>query len=89
MPQDLMSFAPFILLIVLFYFLLIRPQQQQQKKRKDLLESLQEGANVRTIGGMYGTIEKIKDDIVTLRIAESVRIRIARFGIESVIQDKE
>lgn len=87
--DQLVNFAPFILLIVLFYFLLIRPQQQQQKKRKELLESLQEGSNVRTIGGIYGTIEKIKDDVVTLRVADSVRIRIARFGIESVVTEKE
>lgn len=85
MPDNILSFAPFVILIVLFYFMLIRPQSQQQKKRKELLDSLREGNKIRTIGGMYGTIEKIKDDELTVRIAENVKIRLARFGVESVI----
>ncbi|MCW3490793.1 preprotein translocase subunit YajC [Dethiobacter alkaliphilus] len=86
MPAELINFAPFIILLVLFYFLLIRPQQQQQKKRKELLDSLKVGDDVRTIGGFYGTIEKINDDVVTLRVADNVRLRLARFGVESVVQ---
>jgi preprotein translocase subunit YajC len=85
LPDNILSFAPFVILIVLFYFMLIRPQTQQQKKRKELLDSLREGNKIRTIGGIYGTIEKIKDDELTVRIAENVKIRLARFGVESVI----
>ena len=69
------------------YFLMIRPQQQQQKRRKELLQSLTEGSKIRTIGGIYGTIEKIKDDEVTIRIADNVRIKMARFAIETVLND--
>jgi preprotein translocase subunit YajC len=83
--EGIIGFAPLILLFVLFYFLLIRPQTQQQKKRKALLDSLQEGNKIRTIGGIYGTVEKIKDDELTVRIADNVRIRLARFGVETII----
>lgn len=89
MTDYLTTFTPFILLIVLFYFMLIRPQMQQQKKRKELLEALKEGNRIRTIGGVYGTIEKIKDEEITVRIADNVRIRMAKFGIESVINNKD
>jgi len=87
--EALQGFLPFILLFVIFYFLLIRPQMQQQKKRKELLESLKEGDQIRTIGGIYGTIEKIKGDDLTVRIAENTRVRIARFGVERVMNEKE
>jgi preprotein translocase subunit YajC len=88
-PAVLQSLLPFILLFVVFYFLLIRPQMTQQKQRKELLSSLKEGDKIRTIGGMYGTIEKIKDDDLTVKIAENTKIRIARFGIERVMTEKE
>jgi preprotein translocase subunit YajC len=87
--EILTNLTPFLLLIVLFYFILIRPQMQQQKKRKELLESLSEGDRIRTIGGIYGSIEKIKDEEMTVRIADNVTVRMARFGVERVITDKE
>ncbi len=87
--EGIQQFFPFIILIVVFYFLLIRPQMTQQKKRKELLSSLKEGDKIRTIGGLYATIEKIKDDELTVRIAENTRVRLARFGVESIIRDKE
>ncbi len=87
--DQLQQFFPFILLIIIFYFLLIRPQMNQQKKRKELLGSLQEGDKIRTIGGVYGVIEKIKDDDLTVKISENTKVRMARFGIESIIREKE
>lgn len=87
--DQLQQFFPFILLIIIFYFLLIRPQMNQQKKRKELLASLQEGNKIRTIGGVYGVIEKIKDDELTVKISENTKVRMARFGIESIIREKE
>lgn len=88
-PALLQSLLPFVLLFVVFYFLLIRPQMTQQKQRKELLSSLKEGDKIRTIGGVYGTIEKIKDDDLTVKIAENTKIRMARFGIERILNEKE
>lgn len=87
--ETIQGLLPLIVLFVVFYFLLIRPQMTQQKKRKELLLSLQEGDKVRTIGGIYGNIEKIRDDEITVRIADNTRIRMARFGIETIIKEKE
>lgn len=87
--EAIQGFAPFIILFILFYFLLIRPQTQQQKKRKELLDSVKEGDKIRTIGGIYGTVEKMKGDELTIRIAENTKIRLARFGVESILNEKE
>lgn len=83
------SLLPIILLIVIFYFLLIRPQQKQQKKRQELLSSLQKGDRVVTIGGIYGVIKDIKEDVLTLRIADNVNIKFARGGIDRVLEEEE
>lgn len=50
---------PFILI---FYFLLIRPQKKQQKQISDMLSSLKVGDEIVTVGGIVGTIVRIKDD---------------------------
>lgn len=82
-------FVPLILLFVIFYFLLIRPQQKQQKRRQELLASLKKGQRVVTIGGIYGVIKEISEDVLTLRIADSVNIKFARGGIDRVIEEEE
>jgi len=82
-------FLPLILLFVIFYFMLIRPQQRQQKKRQDLLRNLKKGDRVVTIGGMYGVIKEINDNILTLRIADNVNVKFVRGGIDRVLQDEE
>ncbi len=78
-----------IVIFAIFYFILIRPQQQQQKRRREMLASLKKGDRVLTIGGIYGVIKEINDDVLTLRIADNVNIKFARGGIERVIDDEE
>lgn len=78
-----------VVIFAIFYFILIRPQQQQQKKRREMLGALKKGDRVVTIGGIYGVIKEIKEDMVTLRVADNVNIKFARGGVERVIEDEE
>lgn len=74
---------PFVLMMAVFYFFLIRPQQVQQKKRREMLQALRRGDKVITVGGIHGEIVALRDDVVTLRIADGVDIKISRNGIGS------
>jgi len=65
----------------MMWFLLIRPQQQAAKKKKQLIESLNVKDDVVTIGGIYGTILKVKEETVILRIAEKVEIEILKNAV--------
>ena len=47
-----------------FYFLLIRPNKKRQKEQQNLLNSLKEGTEVITIGGIKGTIAFVGEDYV-------------------------
>jgi preprotein translocase subunit YajC len=64
---------------------LIRPQQKRDKERKQMLGSLKEGDQIITIGGIYGKILDIKDDIITLEIGDKVKIKVTRTAIGNVI----
>ena len=82
------NFMPIVLMLLIFYFLLYRPQKKARQERDAMLSSLKVGSRVITIGGIYGTITALTDEIVHLRIADKVEIEVARGSI-SGFADKE
>jgi len=80
------SFLPLILIFAIFYFLLIRPQSKKAKEHKQMLEALKRGDKVMTNGGIYGVIDDIDGENVTLKIGvgSDVKIRINRSYIASL-----
>jgi preprotein translocase subunit YajC len=74
-------FLPLILIFIIFYFLLIRPQQIKQKKHKEMQQNLERGDEVVTNGGIHGTIVRIKEDVITLKIAEKMEIQVSKSAI--------
>jgi len=77
-------------MVVIFYMVLIRPQRRRQQAQRQLIESLDVGDEVVTLGGMYGTIRALDDESVTLEVAPSVDIRFARGAIaRKLVYDDE
>ncbi|MBI3611160.1 MAG: preprotein translocase subunit YajC [Nitrospirae bacterium] len=74
----LVSFLPFALIFVIFYFLLILPQQRKQKKHRAMLEALKKGDRILTTGGIMGTVAALNKDVVTVQVADNVRIKVRR-----------
>jgi preprotein translocase subunit YajC len=83
------QFVPLILIFVVFYFLLIRPQQKKAKEHQNYLANLKKGDRVITGGGIHGQITGITDTVVTLEIAENVRIKVSRSAIAGSAADAE
>lgn len=75
-----------VVIFVIFYFLLIRPQQKKQKDLKAMLDNLAYGDNVTTTGGIHGKVTGLADAIVTLEIADKVRIKVSRSAIGAILQ---
>jgi len=79
----IMSFLPMIAIIAIFYFLMIRPQQKQAKMLKEMRSALQRDDKVVTSGGIHGIITNIKsDDVVTVKIADGVKIDVDRNSLQ-------
>jgi preprotein translocase subunit YajC len=76
----------FMMIIVMgiFYVMLILPQQRQRKKTQAMLAALKNGDKVITSSGIYGTVNGIDGETVILKIADQVKIRIARSAIAQV-----
>lgn len=75
---------PMVIVFAIFYLLLIRPQQKQQKKMKAMLASVERDDEVITRGGIHGKVAGIAEGIITLEIAQNVKIKINREYIATV-----
>jgi len=87
--NGLMALLPLVFIMVIFYVLLILPAQRRQKKVNEMLAALQSGDKVITNGGIYGTIVGLDGDTVQLRIAEQVKIKVARNAVAALAEPKE
>lgn len=74
-----------IILMVVMFAVMIIPQRRREKKVKNMLSAIKPGDRVRTIGGIYGTIGAVKEDVITLLVGpDKVRLVFARGAISSV-----
>lgn len=77
---------PLIVIFAIFYFLLILPQSRQEKKRKAMLAALKKGDRVVTTGGLIGIIDKVDEQMVTLRLVPSeVKVKVEKGAIRGVL----
>ena len=79
--NPLMAFLPLIIIFAIFYFLLIRPQQKRAKDHRNFLDSLNRGDEVMTTGGLIGKITGLTDNVVTLEVADKVKVKVVRAQI--------
>ncbi len=79
----------FALVIGIFYFLIIRPQNKKQKETKAMIEAVEKGDKVTTIGGIRGTVESVKESIVSVRVYNDVKIDFNKSAISEDVKDKK
>ena len=84
--QDLMFFLPMIAII---YFMIFLPKKKEQQAMTKMLESLKKGDRVLTNSGMYGEISAIRDNIITLKFHDGVRIDFSKSAISRAVEEKE
>lgn len=82
------TLVTFGLVFLIFYFLIIRPQNKKQKEQKQMLQSLEKGDRVVTIGGIRGVIQSLKEDVVTLKVGGNSTLEFTRNSISSVLEKK-
>ena len=73
-----------VLIFAIFYFLMIRPQAKERKKHEEMLNGLKKGDEIVTSGGIHGVISNLKDDTLSVKIAENVKVEITRSAVSRV-----
>lgn len=86
----LLTLGYLVFFILIMYLLIFLPQKRRDKKSKAMLDAMQVGNTVITIGGVTGKIINIKDDEVTVETGvEKAKINFKKWAIKEVIKPVE
>ena len=81
-PMDFLLIGAFI---AIFYFLLWRPQSKRRKEHRALMSSLAKGDEVVTSGGVAGTLTKVEDDFVKMKVGRDVELRVQKQAVSATL----
>lgn len=87
-PSMLETLFPFLVMFAIVFFLFIRPQQRRSQDQQKFRGGLKKGDSVLTSGGILGTIEGLTEQVVTLQIANGVKIKVLRTAIAAGAADE-
>ena len=82
------SWFPLVMIVAIFWFVVIGPERKNRKRREQMLAALKKGDKVLTNSGLYASVAAIQDQVVTLAVADGVRLRFARSAIQTVLADE-
>ena len=81
------SLVMLVVVMGIFYFMLVRPQKKRLSEHKRLVSSLVPGDEVVTIGGVYGFVNRVDDDMVWLEVSEGVEVRCTKQAVSRRIEE--
>ena len=79
----ILSFLPFILIMVILYFFMLRPQAKKQKEKETMINNLNKGDKVVTMGGIIGTVNGFKEKgrLIPLKIDNNTIITLNKSAV--------
>lgn len=74
--------------LAIFYFLIIKPQKTKEKKIKTMRNNLKVGDEIITIGGIYGKVMKIKEDVLTIEVGmDKTKLTITKWAVGNLVSE--
>jgi preprotein translocase subunit YajC len=78
-----------VALFGLFWFLLVRPQRRRTQEQTSLIESLEEGDEIVSAGGLYGVIKEIDGEELQVEISDGLVVRMARNAVVGIVEEDD
>jgi preprotein translocase subunit YajC len=78
-----------VVLLALFWIILVRPQRRRTQEQTDLIESLEEGDEIVSAGGLYGVIREIEGETLHVEIADELVVRMVRNAVVGLVEEEE
>ena len=73
-----------VVMLGIFYFLLIRPENKRKKEAEQTRNSVKNGDEITTIGGIVGTVVNVKEDKIVIETsADQVRVELMKWAIST------
>lgn len=70
-----------VLIFAMFYFITIRPQRKKMKEQQTMIAGLQKGNRVITAGGIFGTIDAVREDSFIIKVESGTLLRVAKGSV--------
>lgn len=71
----------FVPLILVFYLFVLRPQRRRMQQHHALVASIEPGDEVETVGGMFGTVGRIEDDVMWVEVSAGTTVKVSRAAV--------
>ncbi|HEX5760950.1 MAG TPA: preprotein translocase subunit YajC [Thermoanaerobaculia bacterium] len=84
-----LGLVPMVAIFAIFYLLLVAPMRKKQRELAQTVAALKKGDKVITNGGLYGEIAGLDGNVVLLKVADNVRLRVAKSAIAGLEERKE
>jgi preprotein translocase subunit YajC len=76
-----------VAMFALLWFVLIRPQRAKQQRQRQMLEAIEPGDEIMTVGGLIGIVQSIdEDEELIVEIADGIHVRISRRAVANVVK---
>ena len=88
MREQLAKYSPYIMIVVwglIIYLFMVLPNKKKAKKQKEMLDSLKEGVNIVTIGGIKGTIVAVREEEVDVKVDKGIKVTFVKSAISRVL----
>ena len=82
----LAQLLPLLLIVVIFWLLIIRPARRRQTAMAELQRSVTPGTEVMLSSGIFGTVQSVEDDVVTLSVSDTTTLRVHKQAINQVVR---
>ena len=83
--SNLSGLLPIVIVVAAFYFLFIKPSKARRKLVTDMQGSLVPGVRIMTTSGIFGVVNTVTAEIVTIEVAKGVFIEVVPGAIGRVI----
>jgi len=85
MDSNLASILMMVGVFAVIILMMIIPQRKRKKQLQELMESIKPGKMIKTIGGLYGKVVAVKEDLVTIEaLPDKVRLVFTKGAIATV-----
>ena len=86
-PQFTDQLVLILIIFSIFYFIVFRPMRKGQRDIEEMRTELKNGDRIVTSGGIYGTVVGVSEDVVQIRIADQVKIQLAKSAVARRVEE--
>ncbi len=87
--NPLTALLPFVVIFAIFYFLVFKPESTKRKNLERMIAGVEKDDKITTTGGLIGIVANVKENTVTAKIADNVKVEISKSAISHIEKKRE